>query len=362
MGSVAAAAWGGGRSVKPPVGSARTVAAFVRTVLAAASMWNRWALGGLFVAIACNASSGDTYPPPAVTPSGEVVAEIGPVTLTTDEIENRVRRQNPMFQARLRQPGELERFVEAEVKGELIAQEAYDRGLFDDPDVQQAMRQAAVRKLMQEKMKELDAQVEVSEDEVVAAYEERYDEFNRPEAVRLSALSRELESEKARARQKRAFREAAQRVREGQKAGDMMAFDEEARQFTGEHDVDRTEVDRGFASREEVAESYGEEAAKKLFDEMTVGDVAVFEHEDSVHLVRKTGRRRPIERSLEQVRRSLVNKIKAKKRSEAVDAFVREIAERRGISLEIQHVDAIDIGQRPAKAETKDADAAPKSP
>lgn len=320
-------------------------------------MRNRWAFGALAAVVlaACNppapAQTSKSYPVVGLKKDGKVVAQIGPVALTTKELEARVASQSPMAQARLRQEGELERWVEAEVKGELLAQEAFDRGLFEDPEVQRILRQSAVRVMMQDELERMDSEVTVTEDEMAANYKERFEEFNKPERARFGALPLELETEEEAKKKLAEFEAIAKDVRAQQKKGNMNAFDEEARKFTGKYELDRTSVDLGFMTQSTAADTFGEENAKTLFEGTTVGDVKALRNGKKVWLVKKTGYRRPTERSYEDVKQSIRGRLRAEKRQEMVNAWIDEIAKKRGVDLTIENVDAIDIGSNPQPAQ-----------
>src|SRR5215831_6698057 len=73
------------------------------------------------------------YPAQALDPGGEVVAKVGSVVLTTAELEKRIAQQSPFVRAQLKDPGQRQKFVENEVRTELLAQEGWKRGLGNDP-------------------------------------------------------------------------------------------------------------------------------------------------------------------------------------------------------------------------------------
>lgn len=311
--------------------------------------------GVLLAAFACNddpsSAPKSDYPVPDLVPTGEVVAEIGPVVLTTDELEERIRLQNPLVRTRLGDPKELRRFVEAEVRNELLALVGWDRGLFDDPEVQRALRQAVVRKLISREAADVDQEIEISDAEIVALYKEREDQYFRPERVRLSRVVKPTKNAAEKARTVARFERLADKVRVQQKRGRRNAFAEVAREITGETGAARSSVDQGFQTREEVEQEYGAEVAQRIFEEMTVGDVTVVPQEGGVALVAKTGRRGEVSRSLESVKPSLVSHLRAQKRSELLEKRVQQMAKERGISLEIENLDAMAFGKVPAEGE-----------
>lgn len=321
-------------------------------------MINRWALFALALWVGC-ASEDDhdfDYPLPQMNPDGEVVSKVGPVTITTEEVEERFRSESPMLQSRLREGDAFEKYVDSLVKEELLTQEAYERGLFSDRGVQKALRKALVRTLMQGQVDTLEDSLQVGEDEVVAAYKERFEEFNRPARVRLSALSLERSDRRERSKQKKKFEAMVKQIEERQRNGDMNAFASMAREFTAEHQLDRSVVELGFLTQKNVAQKMGPAAAETIFQDMTIGDVGVFEHEQTLFLVRKEGLRKAVEQPLEKVRRSIENKLRLEKREAAINAWIDEIARRRGVDLTLQNLDLIEVGSNQPQS------APPKTP
>jgi len=346
-----------GREV--PRGRASVRIARLRRSVIAPGLMNRCLAASLaaIAAAACTPQSSDEssaekkYPTPELVPTGAVVAQIGSVTLTTDELEERISMQNPLVRTRLGDPKELRRFVEAEVRNELLAQVGWEKGYYDDPEVQRTLRRAVVRKLVSELVSDIDTQVDVTNDEIVELYKERESEYFRPERVRVGRIFLPAETEAAKAKARARMNRLADQVRARQKQGRRNAFDEAAREITGETGADRRSVDLGFITREEAEARIGEEAAKKLFEELTVGDVFVVPAEDGVAMLSKTGRRGEVRRSLESVKPTLVSTIRAQKRNELLESKIEALAEERGFSLKIDNLDQMVFGKVPSDDE-----------
>ncbi|NJK89915.1 MAG: hypothetical protein HC923_11335 [Myxococcales bacterium] len=322
-----------------------------------------WALAPL-VFFGCDTKpSGEAgtraYPVPEVVPTGDTIAVIGPVTMTTGEIEERLRGQNPLVKARLQNPDELARFVEGEVRTEFLAQVGWERGLFDDPEVQRTLRQAVVRKLMVDLMEDIDKDIEISDAEIVKLYSDRQDTYYRPERVRVAQVSLPVRNESEKKKALDRMQSLAKQVDMQQRKGRPNAFDEVARQITGETGATRDSVDLGFVSKDELAESYGHQVAAHVFDEMEVGDLHVAALDSQVVFLSKTGRRGEVRRSLETVRPSLISQLRAEKRTAAVEERIAKLATERNVSLQLSNLDKIDYGNIPTPANAEPAAEAP---
>lgn len=287
-------------------------------------------------------------PPPAYpefdyVSEGEVVTTVGPVQITTGEIERRLEKVNPIMRRQFQDAERLETFVRNEINNEILAREAFEQGLFSHPDVQAALRQAAVKELLDRKSKAMEKDIEPTQAEVLDVYKQREDRYFQPEAIRLARLALHYDSEAEANEHEQRLRRMIAKIKAGERKGDRYAFDRVAQKITGEAGASRESVDMGFKNKVELAEAIGEDLAKQMFEKATVGDMVVGRTEDEVLLLKKTGRRKEVRRSFESVRAGLAKEVRAFKRSKALQAYIEELAEERGVDPEPKNLDAIDI-------------------
>jgi len=283
------------------------------------------------------------YPEFDYVPEGEVVATVGPVQITTGEIERRLEKVNPIMRRQFKDKERLQTFVRNEINNELLAREAFEKGLFSDPDVQAALRQAAVKELLDRKSAALEKDIEPTQAEVLDLYKQREDRYFQPESVRIARLALPYETEaEAKALEKR-LRDLMAKIQRDERAGDRYAFDRVAQKITGEAGASRESVDMGFKNAVELEEALGPELAKRMFEEETVGDMVVGRTDDAVVLLKKTGRRKEVRRSFESVRAGLAKEVRAFKRNKALQEYVESLAEERGVDAEPKNLDAIRI-------------------
>lgn len=306
-----------------------------------------WAAALLFAACQRGPSeapkTGSTYPAPQVLAGGEVIAQIGPVTLTTAEIEKRIMQQTPFARVQLRDPEQKRRFVENEIRMELLAQEAWRRGLPQDPRVQAEVKRLVVQRLMSDEMDAVGKKLEVSDVEVLEAYKAREAEFNKPDRIRVSQIVRYVEDDGQRKAAKKLLEGLKAQVIAAQKKNDHGAFAEAAR----EHSQDETSKGGGgdlqFLSKQELTERYGPEVAAYLFDEVQVGDMGVADAPNAVVLFKKTGLRRGQERTVEQVKPQLRGQLVSEKRGKAFDQLVEELMKSHRVDVQWSAVEAVKV-------------------
>ena len=116
------------------------------------------------------------------------LATIDDVTITLGELQDRINRQSPYIRARYTSLEQKREFLDAMVRFEVLAKEAYRRGLDRDPEVVRTMKQVMIQKLMRD---ELDAKITadtVSDAEMKTYYDANVADYVKPEEVRASAI------------------------------------------------------------------------------------------------------------------------------------------------------------------------------
>jgi peptidyl-prolyl cis-trans isomerase C len=115
-----------------------------------------------------------------------ILAQVGSYKLTLEEFENQVQSLPPQLQmALLRNPQMKEQFLDRWVDITLIAQEARDRKLDQDPEVQAKIEDIMNAVLAQEFLhREIEGKVGITDDEIETYYKGHEDEFTNPESVK----------------------------------------------------------------------------------------------------------------------------------------------------------------------------------
>jgi len=116
------------------------------------------------------------------------LAKIDDVTITLGEFQERINRQSPYIRARYTSLEQKKEFLDSLVKFEILAKEAYKRGLDKDPEVVRTMKQVMIQKLMRD---EFDAKItadSVKDADMQAYYQANLADYVKPEEVRASAI------------------------------------------------------------------------------------------------------------------------------------------------------------------------------
>ena len=127
-------------------------------------------------------------PPQSQEELAQPLARIDNVTITLGEFQERINRQSPYIRARYTSLEQKKEFLDSLIRFEVLAKEAYKRGLDKDPEVVRTMKQVMIQKLMRD---EFDAKVtadSVPEADMKAYYDANLAEYVKPEEIRVSAI------------------------------------------------------------------------------------------------------------------------------------------------------------------------------
>lgn len=276
----------------------------------------------------------EPYPAPDVVTEGEVVAQIGPVTLTTDEIERRLSKESPFTRMQLKDPQQLEKYVDSQIRMELLAQEGWERGLAEDPQIKAELKRLIVQRVMNDHAASLQGELDANEGDLALLYKEKQAEFDKPERIRLSQIVRYVDNDAERKKAKALLERVKQEVIARQKKNDQTAFNKLARENSEDDATKNGGGDLQFMDRTQLTERYGEEVAKVLFEDVKIGDLAVADAPNAVVLFKKTGVRRAVKRSLEMVKSQLRGQIIADKRQKAFDELIEDLMTKRKVQVD----------------------------
>lgn len=283
---------------------------------------------------------GDEAPTTGAEPAGDervnglteeeaamVLATVGDREITAGELAARLAAEGRYTRARFASPERRREYLDKMIDVALLAAEARRLGYDEDPMVVSARNQA----LREEMLRELvDTQVQrsdVSDEDIAAYYAAHRDDYNQPAQVRAAhivvrseALARRLLAQVAGQREIAPFRAlaAANNVDDTRaRGGDLLFFGE-----SGEP---------------------GPPAAVRAaaFGLSRIGDVhdEVIETDEGFHIVKLTGRRAALQRSVQDVSGPIRNAIWSERRAAARDALIEELRE--GAEVE-EHLDVLD--------------------
>jgi len=278
----------------------------------------------------------------------QVLAEVGDTKITLGEFAEQLGRQSPYVRARYRNPERKREFLENLVQFELLAQEAEQRGLLHSKDVERVGKQAMVEHMMQDLFDHgglAPSTADISDAEIQRYYDEHYNDFNKPAQVRASHILF-----KDRNLAERCLKQLSDAA-----PTDDALFHKLAQTYNQDPQTRSSAGDLRFFSR--TPDPAGEtdiperpaEVRETAFNLHNLGDIApqLVRTSQGFHIVRLTGKREVLKRSLEDARRVIQNKLWRQKREKAIEDFVADLRAKADVRENSQVLAEVQADHRP---------------
>ena len=252
---------------------------------------------------------------------GEILAEVGGLSVSETEFSTMAARKTPANGSTL-SDDEKREVLDKLVEERILYIKALERGLDQDPKVQKVMVNALLREEVYSQVRNAD----FNDEELRAYYEEHLEEFVVPEKVQIKRILVRVTGE----RDREAAEAEAKRIRQ-EVVRDPNDFKTLATKYS-EGPYKRHGGDLGFVSREGKP---GVEPGivTKAFD-MDVGDVSEpFSTDDGFNVIYIANHRKKVERTFQQMKGSVLRKLKNERLQEMYDAYVEGL--RTGVEVSV---------------------------
>jgi len=258
----------------------------------------------------------------------KVLAKVDGTTISLGEFADRINQQSPYLRARYNSPERRREFLDNLIRFELLAQEAERRGYGNDPEVQRTLKQVMIQRLMKQDFEDKVKVESISEEDMRKYYDEHRDEYHKPEQVRASIIL-----VKDRAKAERLLREIQS------KAGDARFFRQTAQEQSEDNETKARGGDLRYFSRpsERRADEppVPAEVATAAFELSSVGDVAanLVKAGTGNYIVKLTGKRKALDRSFDEVRRTIQNRLWRERRQAEIERFVEDLRKQANVRV-----------------------------
>lgn len=290
------------------------------------------------------------YPAPQVAKTGEVLAKAGEVVITTEELTQRLSQQGSTIMERMNDPQRRKQFLQEQVRFELIAQDAWAKGLQDHPDVIQDLKKVMVQRYIKEELERRTSDIKISDTDLANAYDAAHDEFNKPETVRLSQIVRRVASDADRKKAHALLEKLKADILAQEKRNKPNAFAEAARDNSEDEGTRFGGGELQFMSRKDLEAKYGPEVAKVAFEQTQVGDMVIADATDAAVLFKKTGLRRAVVRTLEMVKQQVRARILRDKKNAAFEVLFVELEKKYGVTYDHAALEKMVLGGHAASS------------
>lgn len=248
-------------------------------------------------------------------PAGELgatLAKVDGVTITVGELQERLNRQSPYVRARYTSLEQKREFLDSLVRFEVLAEEAARRGYDQDPEVVRTMKQVMIQKLLREEFEARVTPESITAAEIKAYYDANQDEFVKPEEVRVSAI---------------VVRSRAQAERvAGEARGEAGKTNKGFRDLVTAYSVNEEQKLRGGDLRylQRGNKDIPKPVVEAAFALQNTGDVSdvIDAGDDTFWILKQTGRRKAVVRTLDDATQTIRNKLYRDKRVASQKAFI----------------------------------------
>jgi len=282
--------------------------------------------------------------------AAEPIAKVGDTTITVGEFAERLASQSPYLRARYSSPERKREFLDNMVRFELLAIEARKRGLDQEPEVDRVKRQMMVQQMMTELFDEQGVKLsDIPDADIEAYYAEHKAEFNKPEQRRASHILCKTKAE---------CEGVLAKLKAG-KADDMELF----RKLADQHNTDAATKERQgdlrfFAQEPEQGDASPPKAVRDAVWSLAKnGDLydGVVQSDDGFHVVKRTGERPALARTLDDARRLIQNRLWREKREAAIEAFVADLRKKANVKENEQALAQVKVDLSDLPKEVRDA-------
>lgn len=251
-------------------------------------------------------------PPPQ---TGRVVARVGEVAITAERLDGRIKAQGQARRSYETVKG-LRELVEDEVRYELLARAAYDRGLWRDPEVIDAARRVMVRKLLQRDLAPAQFSGAVGDAALRAYYDEHRDNYMQPERRRF------MQIQLAATGDGRAVAQSL--IDKVQNKPDALFVSTQSRYPESGHEALFKSGD--FVTQDEVSAVYGMTFATQVFgSEPGLVLPMPVQSTRGWHVVKVLARREALARDFEEVRDQIREKLLQGERSHEFQTYIEQL-------------------------------------
>ncbi len=292
----------------------------------------------------------------------EPLVVVGDTTITVGDFAEQLAEKSPYLRARYTSPERRRELLDELVKFELLAREAARRGLDATEEVSSTKKQVMIQQMMKTEFEDKVKLSDITDQEIEAYYNAHPEEYNKPAQVRASQIVLKDEAKAKKILKQvldakednKLFRELAKTVSEdpvtSPRFGDLQFFSQPSQRVEGDPEVPDAVATAAFTLTE-VGEIYPQ----------------LVKSDQGFHIIKLTGRRKELARTLDQARRPIQHKLWREKRETMVESFVKSLREKAKVEENLALLDQLKVefgatppagaqgGAKPAKAKTQAA-------
>ncbi len=267
--------------------------------------------------------------------AARVLATVGDVEITVGDVARELASKGSFIRTRYQSPERRREFLDQMIRFELLAQEAERRGYDELPEVQRTRKQMMIRRLIAERF-ESGGPDSITADQVREYYESHRTEFHTPAQVRASHIR--CRDRATAARVLRELLADPSNLRLYRRLAEENNTDEATRDRFGDL--------RFFSRPEERTDNEPEvpaAVAEAAFSIRRIGGIypEVVRTDDGWHIVKLTGRRAAMHRSLEEARSPIRNRLWRERRETSIQTLIEELRAESDVEENLDMLDQV---------------------
>jgi peptidyl-prolyl cis-trans isomerase C len=296
-------------------------------------------IGLCAAALACSQQKGKK--------SGPAVAKGNGITITADEFKARLDEQSPFIRARYTTLDRKKEFLDSLIRFEVLAREAEKQGLAKDPDVQNTLKKIMVQKLVQKNFQDPGTVADVPEPELQKYYDGHKDEYVRAKRVRVAAIVWNApQGSPERAKKVAAAQKALTKLKAEEKKN-TLAFAQLVSEYSEDAATKGMAGDLQFKTQEELEKAYSKEVADAAFKLKPGETSGVVQAQQGVYLLKYTGEQPEMNRTFDQVKAQIANKLHREKKTKEFDEWLKNLREQAKITVDDKALEAVEVQAAP---------------
>ncbi len=292
-------------------------------------------IGLCAAALACSQQKGKK--------SGPVVAKGNGISITADEFKARLDEQSPFIRARYTTLDRKKEFLDSLIRFEVLAREAEKQGLAKDPDVQNTLKKIMVQKLVQKNFQDPGNAADVPEPELQKYYDGHKDEYVRAKRVRVAAIVWNApQGSPERAKKLAAAQKALAKLKAEEKKN-TLAFAQLVAEYSEDAATKGMAGDLQFRTQEELEKGYSKEVADAAFKLKPGESSGVVQAQQGVYLLKYTGEQPEMNRTFDQVKAQIANKLHREKKTKEFDEWLKSLREQAKVAVDDKALEAVEV-------------------
>lgn len=267
--------------------------------------------------------------------AGETISKVGPGAITKESLIKEFRSQPAYLRQKiLKDEMEAKKFLNTEIRKELLFFEAIKRGMLDDAEVQDSLKKILVQKITKEEFNDQKTVKTFSDKELRSFYNEHIDRFRQPEKMSLTHIFVPFGADRKSSYQKiKSTYEKLVRVTDVKRTGAFASYAKSVSDFSRFSDNAEYPGVISFKSKEELNELFGAQLGNAAFALKHSNDISsVKQGGEGYFIFQSLARRKGINRSLNEAKKAIERRLYYENRRKVFVDFIDKLTKEIGVS------------------------------